>query len=108
MSTPGYEIEDPATLSTHAGKVAGVADMIREANTAGQQVGLGGVGAYGVLCSPLMIPALQAFQGDMDDLLQSSSDLAGALADGIKRAITDYTGVEQQIKAQNDELGWTS
>ncbi|MCE7002421.1 ESX-1 secretion-associated protein [Kibdelosporangium philippinense] len=108
MSTPGYEIKDPSSLSRHAGKVGGVSDIIREANTAGQQVRLGGVGAYGLLCSPLMIPALQAFQGDMDDLLQSSADLAAALADGIKRAITDYDTIEQQIKAQNDELGWTS
>lgn len=108
MSAPGYEIKDPASLSSHAGKVAGVSDMIGEANTAGRQTGLGGVEAYGLLCSPLMIPALQAFQGDLDDLLTGAADLASALSDGINRTISDYDDIEQRVRAQNDELGWPS
>ena len=108
MSAPGYEIEDPQALSTHAGKVAGVSDMINGAKNAGNQVGMGGVEAYGLLCSPLMIPALQLFQGDMDELLNSAAELAGALSDGIKRTITDYSDIEHKVKAQADELGWTS
>lgn len=107
MSADGYGIKDPETLSSHAGKVADVSTMISEANAAGQQVGLGGVQAYGLLCSPVIIPILQAFQGDSDDLLKSASDLAGALADGIKKTITDYTNIEQQIKTQQDQLGGT-
>jgi hypothetical protein len=54
-----------------------------------------------------MIPALQAFQGDMDELLRSAADLASGLADGIKRAVTDYDSIDQQVKAQNEELGET-
>jgi hypothetical protein len=107
MSADGYGIKDPDTLSSHAGKVADVSTMISEANAAGQQVGLGGVQAYGLLCSPVIIPILQAFQGDSDDLLRSASDLAGALADGIKKTITDYTNIEQQIRTQQDQLGGT-
>jgi hypothetical protein len=107
MSADGYGIKDPDTLSSHAGKVADVSTMISEANAAGQQVGLGGVQAYGLLCSPVIIPILQAFQGDSDDLLKSASDLAGALADGIKKTITDYTNIEQQIRTQQDQLGGT-
>ncbi|SDI19134.1 hypothetical protein SAMN05192558_101219 [Actinokineospora alba] len=105
MSAPGYEIKDSVSLSAHAGKVAGVADGIREANTAGGQVGLGGVEAYGLLCSPLMIPALQVFQGDMDELLRSASDLAGGLSDGIKQTITDYDELERRLKAHYDSFG---
>src|SRR4051794_24553326 len=97
MSTPGYEIKDPSSLSNHAGQVADVSTMINEANQAGQQVGLGGVEAYGLLCSPLIIPALQMFEGNADDLLRNAAELAGALSDGIKRTITDYTDLEQRI-----------
>ncbi|GLZ43603.1 ESX-1 secretion-associated protein [Actinokineospora sp. NBRC 105648] len=103
--SPGFEIDDPAALSAHAGQVAGVAEGIREANTAGQQVGLGGVQAYGLLCSPLVIPALQVFQGQVDDLLQSASDLAGALSDGITRTITDYEDLERQLQTHFDTYG---
>jgi hypothetical protein len=106
VSHPGYEIDDPQTLSRHAGKVAGVSDRITGANNAGKQVGLGGVDSYGLLCSPLIIPALQLFQGDMDELLQSAADLAGALSDGIKKTITDYTEIETGLKSQADEMGW--
>ncbi|WP_018684157.1 hypothetical protein [Actinokineospora enzanensis] len=107
MTTPGYEINDPSSLSAHVGRVAHVSDMINEANTAGQQVGLGGVDAYGLLCSPLMIPALQMYAGNTDDLLKGAAELAAALSDGIKRTITDYDGVEQQLSTEYGRLEGT-
>ncbi|SER92985.1 hypothetical protein [Actinokineospora terrae] len=103
--TAGYEIEDTASLSTHAGRLAAVADGIRDADSAAAQVGLGGVEAYGLLCSPLVIPALQVFQGHMDDLLKSASDLAGALSEGISRTVTDYDELERRLAAHYDRFG---
>jgi hypothetical protein len=108
MSAPGYEIKDPVSLSAHAGKVAGVAEGIRAASAAGSQVGLGDVHVYGLLCSPLLIPALQAFQGDVDELLQSASDLAGALSEGIKGTIANYDDLERQLKTHYDTFGGAS
>ncbi|MFD1048893.1 hypothetical protein ACFQ1S_26830 [Kibdelosporangium lantanae] len=100
MSADGYGIKDPDTLSNHAGKVADVSTMISEANAAGQQVGLGGVQAYGLLCSPVLIPILQAFQGDSDDLLRSASDLAGALADRHGRSHGHGHSAMQALRRQ--------
>ena len=105
MTAPGYEIGDPASLSAHAGKVAGVAEGIREASEAGNRVGLGGVEAYGLLCSPLVIPALRAFQGNADDLLRSAADLASALSAGVSRTITDYDDLERRLAAHFEKFG---
>jgi len=105
VTAPGYEIGDPTSLAAHAGKVAGVADGMREAGAAGSQVGLGGVAAYGLLCSPLVIPALQAFQGDADELLRSAADLASALSEGISRNIADYDDLERRLQAHFTTYG---
>lgn len=106
MTGPGYDV-DSGELHAHAGKVTEVADKVSAANNAGAQVGLGGVEAYGLLCSPIMIPALQMFQGDLDELTKSASDLAQSLADGIKANVTDYQQLEEDLRATFDELGDT-
>ena len=105
MTGAGYEVGDPGELAAHASKVAGVADGIREAGAAAAEVGLGGVQAYGLLCSPLLIPALQAFQGDSDDMLRSAADLATALSAGISQTIASYDELEQQLQQHFDTYG---
>ncbi|OLR93846.1 type VII secretion target [Actinokineospora bangkokensis] len=105
MTSGGYEIGDPASLSSHASKVASVSAGVREAAAAGDQVGLGGVEAYGLLCSPLLIPALQAFQGNSDDMLRSAADLAEALAAGVKQSTTNYEDLERDLQEHFDTYG---
>lgn len=96
---------DLEQLDRHAQQVGDVAHMVSGAHGAGQQVGLGGIEAYGLLCSPLMIPALQMFQGDMDELLKSAADLADAISEGLKTNSMDYAHIERLHTDGFDKMG---
>ncbi|GDY32866.1 ESX-1 secretion-associated protein [Gandjariella thermophila] len=94
--TNGYDVS-AAELASHARQAGDVAERVGRANGAAQQVGLGGVGMYGLLCSPVLIPALHAFFGDCDDLLKNAADLGHACAEGIQHTQRNYEQVERDV-----------
>lgn len=104
MSAPGYNV-DPAELSAHSKRVADIADRVNRVRDAVNEVGLGGVEVYGLLCSPLMIPALQLFQGDNDELVSSAAELGTALAETLEARATDYRNLEDMTSDHMGKLG---
>jgi hypothetical protein len=90
-------IVDPTQLKDHSAEVRAVAQGVAQASAAADQVGIGGVDAYGLICSPIMIPALHLFFGDAGALVANTADFGDAMADGLESNSDVYDGVDKQI-----------
>jgi len=95
---------DPVLLRQHAAEVRRVADGVTQAADAVNQVGIGGLDTYGVLCSPIMMPALHYFFGDAGDLVSKAGALTDAYADGLEANSDVYQGVDKGAKEALDKL----
>lgn len=95
MGAEDYGV-DAAELAAHAKRVHDIAERVNTARQAVDEVGLGGVDIYGLLCSPLVIPAIQIFQGENDELVESAANLARGIAGAIESASSTYEALEDQ------------
>ena len=85
----------PATLREHAARVRAIASGVDTAGEAADEVGLGGVGSYGVICSPILLPALHLFFGDATGLVKQAAALGNAYAAGLEANSDGYEGVDK-------------
>ncbi|KFZ79328.1 hypothetical protein ED92_27485 [Amycolatopsis sp. MJM2582] len=104
MSGPGYGVS-PERLKAHADQVADLADRIRGAASAANQVGMGGFQGYGLLCAVPVGGVLQLAQGDADELMTSAANLGDALSDALRKAATDYTKIDDDAAQLGRDLG---
>lgn len=98
MGAEDYGVE-AAELAAHAKRVHDIAERVNTARQAVDEVGLGGVDIYGLLCSPLVIPAIQMFQGENDELVESAANLGAGIAEAIESAAATYEALEEQAAA---------
>ncbi|PZS16904.1 MAG: hypothetical protein DLM57_09445 [Pseudonocardiales bacterium] len=89
---------DVTQLRQHASDVRRVAASVGQAGDAANQVGIGGLDIYGVLCSGLIVPSLHAFFGDAVDLVNKTAGLADAYADGLKANSDVYEEVDNHTR----------
>ncbi|WP_414937257.1 type VII secretion target [Amycolatopsis sp. cmx-11-51] len=104
MSGPGYGVS-PERLKAHAGQVSDLAERIRHAASAANQVGLGGFEGYGLLCAVPVGGVLRIAQGDNDELMTSAANLGDALSDALRKAATDYTKIDDDAAQLGRDLG---
>jgi hypothetical protein len=90
-------IVDPDQLKDHAGQTRQIAKGVDQAADAASEEGIGGVDAYGLICSPILIPALHLFFGDAGSLVKSAADFGDAMADGLESNSDVYAGVDKDI-----------
>lgn len=93
------------SLQTHAGKVETVARRVDVAARAAKTVDLGGAGTYGLLCSTIIIPALEGFFGDTVDIIDTLSDMGNAYSEAIDHQHLQYDDMEKRNKALFSRLG---
>lgn len=95
----GFEV-NRGDLLRHAADVDRFAARTDRVRTIAQTEGLGGSQAYGLLCSPLLIPALEIFSGNTEDLLTTLGDAGHGLADGLRACAGTYDSAEDAIHGQ--------
>jgi hypothetical protein len=95
---------DVAQLRAHAADVRQIAQSVDLAADAANEVGIGGVDMYGLICSLLIVPGLHAFFGDAVDLVTKAGDLTDAYADGLNANSDVYEGVDRGAKESLTKL----
>ncbi|MGH3387466.1 MAG: type VII secretion target [Actinomadura sp.] len=100
----GFEVKR-TDLDAHASQVNAVAGRVDKANAAAKESTLGGWGMYGLLCSPIIVPALAGFFGDSDDLVKKSAELGHAMSDALQTTRKNYDAIEQAIEDMIKEIG---
>lgn len=96
MNAPGYNVS-PERLKAHADQIAELAERIRNAAEAADQVGVGGFAGFGPLLVVPVGKALDAARGTSDELMHSAADLAMALSGAVRTTATDYTKIEHDV-----------
>lgn len=89
---------DPVALRRHASEVRRVATGVTQAGGAANEVGIGGVDIYGLLCSGLIVPALHGFFGDAVALVTKAGEFADAYADGLENNCDEYDEIDRQVR----------
>jgi hypothetical protein len=104
-SGQGYEVLTDE-LSTHAGKVDTLADRLRTAVQAAQQVTMNN-SAYGVICQPFAL-LLDPFEQMGAQALQQAQESVTDTAGKVREAVGTYEGQEskdaQAIKTLGEPL----
>ncbi|MGH8961718.1 MAG: type VII secretion target [Jatrophihabitantaceae bacterium] len=91
-------------LRAHASDVRHIATAVDQAADAANEVGIGGIDAYGAICSGLIVPALELFFGDAVGLVRKAGDLTDAYADGLEANSDVYESVDQDAKSTLNQL----
>ena len=65
------------------------------AGDAADEVGLGGVSTYGLICSPIVLPAIHLFFGDATSLVKKAAELGDAYAKGLESNSDVYESVDK-------------
>ncbi|MBP2473125.1 hypothetical protein JOF53_001997 [Crossiella equi] len=98
-----YRVSDEE-LDRHARQVDDVKAKVGTAHGAAQQVGMGGVGAYGLLCGAVLVPALELIRGGTDDALASAAEYADAIAAGLRESRADYGSTDDQVRSWMEDM----
>jgi hypothetical protein len=91
-------------LRAHATDVRHIATAVEQAADAANEVGIGGIDAYGLICSGLIIPGLQAFFADAVGLVKKAGDLTDAYADGLEANSDIYEDVDEDAQSTLKKL----
>ena len=100
----GYNVS-PERLKAHADQVAELAERIRNAAAAADQVGVGGFAGFGPLLVGPVGGALDRARGSSDELMHTAANLGTALSDAVRKTATDYTKIEHDVVALAKDLG---
>jgi hypothetical protein len=95
---------DVTQLRQHAADVRAIAQSVDQAGDAANEVGIGGLDIYGLLCSALIVPALHGFFGDAVDLVKKAGELTDAYADGLEANSDVYDEVDKDAKTNLSTL----
>jgi hypothetical protein len=95
---------DVTQLRQHAADVRQIAGSVDQAADAANEVGIGGLDIYGLLCSALIVPALHGFFGDAVDLVEKAGELTDAYADGLEANSDVYEEVDKDAKTNLSTL----
>ena len=98
-------IVDPAQLKDHATEVRQIAKGVDQASDAAGEVGIGGVDGYGLICSPILIPALHIFFGDAGALVKATADFGDGMSEGLESNSDVYSGIDKEIHDSLTKLG---
>lgn len=91
-------------LDEHRCHVAHVGQEIQMARDASVQVGVGD-GAFGVLCSPFLVPPLSLVEGQARDALSSASSALDRLCSQLGITVEDFTAHEDELtRSFNNEV----
>lgn len=97
MSSDHFTVA-PAILREHASAVRQIANGVDTAGDAANEVGIGGVSTYGLICSPILLPAMHVFFGDAQTLVKQAAALGDAYAEGLDANCDVYQGVDQDAR----------
>jgi hypothetical protein len=96
----GFNV-DTEELNAQAEAITGIVEGIRQARSASDEEGVGGL-VYGILFDPTMLPGLSQAKDIYAEAISNSAEIGEAIVKGLKANIATYQGVEQDItKALN-------
>lgn len=95
----GYQV-DPALLRQHAANVGQIAGEVEHASDAANEEGIGGLSPYGVLFSPLAVPALGAVATLAKSMISGTGSLGREIQKSLSHNIDLYELVEQDATSK--------
>lgn len=84
-------------MRDHAGRLNAVVDRIDVAKDAATQATISGSTAYGILCSPLLLPLMGAVEAMGHTAISTARGVVSATAEGITGMANTYDEVEKAI-----------
>jgi hypothetical protein len=93
--TAGFNV-DTAELDTQAEAITGVVEGIRQARSASDEEGVGGL-VYGILFDPTILPILSSAKDTYAQAITNCADIGDAIVNGLKSNIATYKAVEDDV-----------
>ncbi|ACU38077.1 type VII secretion target [Actinosynnema mirum] len=84
-------------MREHAGRLEGVVDQIDVAKDAATQATISGTTAYGILCSPLLLPLMGSVEAMGHTAISTARTVVNATAEGIVGMADTYDAVEAAV-----------
>lgn len=94
----GFNV-DTEELSRQAEAITEVAEGIREARSASDEEGVGGL-VYGIIFDPTILPILTQAKDTFATAITNSADIGDAIAKGLKSNVDTYKAVEDELVKQ--------
>ncbi len=94
MTQPDVDLVT-AQIREHAGRVDQQAELIKQAHRAAHEVSMH-TDAYGIICSPIIVPLLKFFEGDAVTSIGETATTVESLAD-LLRVVATNTDVTDEI-----------
>ncbi|HEY3631196.1 MAG TPA: type VII secretion target [Jatrophihabitantaceae bacterium] len=100
MTGGGFNV-DTEELNTQAEAIRGIVEGIRQARSASDEEGVGGL-VYGILFDPTMLPGLSQAKDIYAEAITNCAEIGEGIVKGLQTNIKTYQGVEEDItKALN-------
>lgn len=84
-------------MRAHASNLSSVAEAIGVGRDAAGQASLGGIDAYGILCSPIMAPLMATIESAGLAAISASHTAVDATSTGIKDMADGYDEVQRMV-----------
>ncbi|SDG24085.1 Excreted virulence factor EspC, type VII ESX diderm [Lentzea fradiae] len=96
MTAGGFNVHTIA-MREHAGRLDGVAEQIGVAQQAAAQATISGSTAYGILCSPIMLPLMGSIEAAGHAAIATAKTVVAATSAGVTGMADTYDAVDEAI-----------
>ncbi|GAB2740902.1 hypothetical protein GCM10027174_12960 [Salinifilum aidingensis] len=103
MAQDGFAIHTDE-MRSHAQRVRGVAERIGTAKDAAGEISLNGGEAYGILCSPVLIPLMGMIETMGSAAIGTSQAAVEGTAAGLEAAAEEYDSVDEEVVASLEAI----
>ncbi|WP_447007486.1 type VII secretion target [Saccharothrix isguenensis] len=95
--TDGFGVHTDA-MRQHAGRLDGVVEQIGVAQDAATQATISGTTAYGILCSPLLLPLMGSIEAMGHAAIGTANTVVSATSESIVAMADTYDAVDGAVE----------
>lgn len=96
MTAAGFNVHTVA-MRDHARRLDGVVEQIGVAQQAAMQATISGTTAYGILCSPILLPLMGSIEAMGHAAIATSKTVVAATSVGVDGMADTYDAVDQAV-----------
>ncbi len=101
--TDGFGVHTDA-MRQHAGRLNGVVEQITVAQEAAAQATISGTTAYGILCSPLLLPLMGGIEAMGHAAIGTANTVVAATSESIVAMADTYDAVDDAVDGLLSEI----
>lgn len=103
MTAGGFNVHT-AAMRDHAGRLDGIVEQIGVAQQAATQATISGTTAYGILCSPILLPLMGSIEAAGHAAIATARTVVAATSAGVTGMADTYDAVDAAVSGELHKL----